>query len=190
MTIPSQLGPAGRASGLKGTGYKQVSYPNMTSGQMDLMSQLLGHAKQGVGPGMQHLSNLAAGSPDEFSAMERPALKQFSQTMGNIASRFSGEGSGARRSSAFNLANRGAAQELAESLASQRMQYQNQAIQDLMGLSHQLMQYRPYETGFVPKKKGFWESFMGNLGGGIGQAGSGLALGYGLGPQGNSAGGY
>ena len=48
--------------------------------------------------------------------MEAPALKQFSGLQGNLASRFSGMGSGARRSSGFQNTSNQAASDFAQQL--------------------------------------------------------------------------
>lgn len=141
-----------------------------TPEQMQLFQQMFGH----LGPD-SFLSKLAGGDEETFNQIEAPALRQFSGLQGNLASRFSGMGSGARKSSGFqNTANQ-ASSDFAQGLQSQRQGLQRQAVGDLMGFSNQLLGQRPYETFANEKKPGFLESLMGGLGNLGGQAG-GLSL--------------
>jgi hypothetical protein len=80
-------GPTGRASGLKGTGYQQVTTQTFTPEQFQLLSQMFGS----VGP-ESYLGKLAGGDQSEFEQLEAPAMKQFGQLQSDIASRFSGKG--------------------------------------------------------------------------------------------------
>jgi hypothetical protein len=142
-----------------------------TPEQMQLFQQLFGH----LGPD-SFLSKLAGGDESTFAEMEAPALRQFSGLQGNLASRFSGMGAGARRSSGFqNTANQ-ASSDFAQGLQSQRLGLQRQAIGDLLGFSNQLLGQRPYETFATEKKPSFLESLMGGLGSGAGQAGGAAAI--------------
>lgn len=105
-------------------------------------------------------------------------MRQFGALQGNIASRFSGMGSGARKSSGFQNANTSAAQQLSESLQSQRMGLQSNAIEQLLGISNSLLGRQTQETGFFPKGQSGWQSFLGGIGGGLG---SGLGRYFGRG---------
>lgn len=169
-------GPTGKASGLKGTGYQQVTSQNFTPEQMNLFQQLFGQ----VGPD-SYLSKLAGGDQSQFEQVEAPALRQFNQLQGGLASRFSGMGSmGARKSSGFQNASNSAASNFAEQLQGQRMGIQQQAIRDLMGMSESLLGQRPYETNFVPKQpkdKPFWQELMLSLAPGASSFGSMAGLG-------------
>lgn len=164
------------------SGYK--TFNKFSPEQMQLFQQLFSN----VGP-ESYLSRLAGGDEQIFNEIEAPAMKQFSGLQGNLASRFSGMGMGARRSSGFqNTANQ-SAQDFASQLQSQRQSLQQQAIQDLMGLSNSLLQQEPY--GFVQKKKkssgwggalgGLTGGALGFLSGGPGSALTGAQLGYGIG---------
>jgi hypothetical protein len=59
-------------------------------------------------------------------------------------------------------------------LQSRRQQLQMQAIQELMGMSNQLLGQRPYENMLMRKKPSFWQ----RLGGAGGGAASGALGGY------------
>lgn len=171
-------GPTGRVSGLKGTGFKQLTMPTMSPEQSQLFSQLIGATRGGLGQGgLDSLSQQAAGNPDQFSQMEAPALRQFNQLQGGLSSRFSGMGSGARNSSGFQNTMGEAGASLSEQLASKRMDYQQQALAQLLGLSQSLLGKDTFNTGLIPKKKSFWQELLGAGAGGIGQ-GLGSLLGF------------
>lgn len=151
-------------------GYKSGQLQQFTPEQMQLFQQMFGQ----LGP-ESFLGKLAGGDESMFGELEAPALKQFSGLQGNLASRFSGAGMGARRSSGFQNTTNQAASDFAEQLRSQRMGLRNQALQDLMGLSNQLLGQRPYEQFLTPKQKPWWQEFLGSIGGGAGQALGGSA---------------
>lgn len=129
------------------SGYKAGRLQQFSPEQMQLFSQLFSN----VSPD-SYLSRLAGGDQSLFDEMERPALRQFGALQGNIASRFSGMGSGARRSSGFQNAMNAASSDFAQQLQSNRQNLQQQAIKDLMGLSQSLLNQRPYES-FLTKKQ-------------------------------------
>ena len=84
---------------------------------MDLFRQLLGGSQGAAGPALGQISQLAGGgSPETWQQLEAPALRQFGELQGSLASRFSGMGSGARRSSGFQNTVSGAGADLAERL--------------------------------------------------------------------------
>lgn len=171
----STMGPTGRSSGLKGTGYNQVSIPNLSPEQMNLFKQILGSSGSGIQNSIGQLSQLAAGgSEDYWKQLEAPALRQFDQLQGNIASRFSGEGMGARRGSGFHNATSGAATDLAERLQSQRLGLQQSAISQLMSLYGNLMGTQTQENFLIPKQKEWWEELLPALAQGGGQYGGTL----------------
>jgi hypothetical protein len=172
-------GSTGKASGLKGTGYKQVSTPNLSPEQMQLFQQLLGGSQGGIGAGLENLSGLAGGGQSQFEQLEAPAMRQFQGLQGQLASRFSGMGSGARRSSGFQNASSGAATDLAERLQGQRLGLQQSAISQLLGLSNSLLGTSLSDNFLIPKKKSFLQELLGGLSGGLGQAGGSLAGLYG-----------
>jgi len=165
-------GPSGRAGNKIPSGYKQGQLQQFTPEQMQLFQQMFGQ----VSPD-SNLSRLAAGDPSQFSDVEAPALQQFNQIQGNIASRFSqggGEGSlGQRKSSGFQNSMNQAGMDFAQQLQSQRQQLQRQAIQDLMGISSDLLGQRPYEQFLIKKQNnaGGWGRLAGaGLGGAAGFA--------------------
>lgn len=145
-------------------GYEAGQLQQFSPEQMQLFQQLFSH----IGSGSQ-LSKLAMGDQSQFEAMEAPALRRFSELQGNIASRFSGMGTGARKSSGFQNVMGGAGADLAERLASNRMSLQRQALEDLMGMSSSLLQQRPFENFLAPKQKPFWQELLMGLSQGVGE---------------------
>lgn len=144
------------------SGYRKFNIQQFSPEQMDLFSQLFGN----LGPD-SYLSKLASGDQGQFDEMEAPALRQFNELQGNLASRFSGMGMGARKGSGFQNASNAAAQDFAGQLQSNRQGLQRQALMDLMGYSNALMGQRPFETGLAekrPKQNSFMES-LGSFGG-------------------------
>ena len=151
------------------SGYKAGQIQQFTPEQMQLFKQLFGQ----VSPD-SYLSKLAGGDEGLFDEMESPAMRQFSDLQGNLASRFSqgggGQGAlGARRSSGFQNSMTSAASNFASDLASQRKRLQQQAIQDLMGMSNSLLNQRPYERTLTPKAQN-QSGWGGLLGAGLGAA--------------------
>lgn len=162
------LGDTGRTGNKIPSGYKAGRLQQFTPEQMQLFQQLFQH----VTPN-SYLSKLAGGDQSQFDQMEDPALRQFNSLLGNIGSRFSGMGMGARKSSGFQNTVTSAASNFAQDLQSRRQELQRQAIQDLMGLSGNLLQQRPYEN-FLTKKP----DFLSAIGAGIGGAIPGAIGGY------------
>jgi len=155
-------------------GYSAGRLSNFSPEQQQLFQQLFSGSSGGIGSGLEHLSKLAGGDQSYFDQLEAPALRQFGAIQGNLASRFSGMGTGARRSSGFGNTTSSAAQELSESLQSQRLGLQNQAIQDLLGLGQNLLGQKPYENTLMPKQLSGWQQFFNSIGGGLGK-GLGMA---------------
>lgn len=151
-------------------GYRPSQLQQFTPEQMQLFQSMFGH----MGPN-SFLSKLAGGDQSTFEQMEAPAMKQFGGLQGQLASRFSGMGSGARRSSGFQNTMNQASSDFAQQLQANRMGLQRQALGDLMGMSNQLMGQRPYENQLMKKDPSFLkqltqgglEAFMGGLGGGL-----------------------
>jgi len=132
-------------SGLKGTGYKSAQLQQFSPEQMQLFQSLF----SGLGSNSQ-LSKLAQGDQSQFEALEAPAMKQFGQLQGQLASRFSGQGLGARRGSGFQNSSNQATQDFAQQLQSQRLGLQRQALSDLHGMSNSLLNQRSYENIVTP----------------------------------------
>lgn len=158
-----QRGPTGNIGNKTPSGTRVGQIAQYTPEQMELYQQSFNQA----GPD-SYLSKLAAGDQDTFNQMEAPALRQQSALQGNLASRFSGQGMGARKSSGFQNAAGQQASDFAMQLQANRQNLQRQAMMDLRGLTGELLNYRPYETfGYEkPKKQGFdWGGALGGLGG-------------------------
>lgn len=161
MTMP--MGATGSMAGNKMTGGKDIipkgyrtgQLQQFTPDQMQLFQSMFGR----VGPD-SFLSKLAGGDEGMFQQIEAPAMKQFGELQGQLASRFSGMGSGARRSSGFSNTMNQATSDFAQQLQSQRMGLQRQAIMDLMGLSENLLSQRPFERNLIKKQPSFWQQLL------------------------------
>lgn len=168
-------GPTGRIAG-----HQVESMQQYTPEQMQLFQSLFSHASPG-----SYLSKLAGGDQGTFEQMEAPAMRQFSGLQGGLASRFSGMGLGARRSSGFQNTSNQASSDFAQQLQSRRGELQRQAIQDLRGLSGDLLGYEPYKQFGSEQKQPFWQQL---LGGALPLAGGALGGLFG-GPAGAAIGG-
>jgi hypothetical protein len=186
---PTGKNPTGGFKEKVPEGYKQGRLQNFTPEMMELFQSLFSH----LGPD-SFLSKIAGGDQSSFEEMEAPAQRQFSGQLGNIASRFSGMGTGGRHSSGFQNTATAAASNFSQELQSRRQDLQRQAVNDLMGLSSNLLDQRPYENFLTkkeqPDEKGFnWGGLLGGLAGGAagffspvpGGALAGASLGYGAG---------
>lgn len=151
------------------SGYKVGALNNLTSDQMNLFNQLMSGSSSGISGGLSQLSSLASGgTPEMWSQLEAPAMRQLGQLQGNIASRFGGSSMGGRRSSGFHNAQSGAAVDLAERLQGQRMGLQMGAIRDLQSLAQQLLGTKTQDRFLIKKKPSFWESLATSLGENLG----------------------
>lgn len=167
MTMP--MGATGMSAGNQMTGnkmqknkvpsgYRHGQLQNFTPEQFQLFQQMFGR----LGP-ESFLGRLASGDQSQFEQLEAPAMRQFQGLQGQLASRFSGMGTGARRSSGFqNVANQ-ATSDFAQDLQSRRLGLQREALNDLMTMSGQLLQQRPYDQFMVKKdpKTSWWQSLLG-----------------------------
>ncbi len=146
------------------SGYTSGYIQQFSPEQMQLFQQLFSHTSPD-----SFTSRLAGGDQAGFAEMEAPALRQFSELQGGLASRFSGLGGpgalSSRKSSGFQNSLNSAANNFAQDLASRRMGLQRQAIQDLMGMSGQLLGQRPQENFLVEKQKPWWQELLTNIGG-------------------------
>lgn len=168
MSNASGFGPS-KASGLKGTGLKQVTENNFTPQQMQLFQSLFSN----VGPN-SFTSRLAGGDPSQFEALEAPAWKQFGQAQSQTANQFSLGGGGqgamsARRGSGFQNQLNQNTQDFAGALQAQRMGLQQNAIRDLMSMSQSLLGQRPYTNHFVQEEQPLWKQLATGLAGFGGQ---------------------
>lgn len=146
------------------SGYKPHQVPRMSPEVMDIWRMMAGGGKQGMQGGLDFWNKLASGDESAFQESEAPAYSAFQKNMGNMASRFSGQGMGGQDSSAFQNAAAGASSDMAQQLQGNRMNTRNNAIQSLMGMYGDLMKNDPYEQVFKEKKSG-WEKFLEGLGG-------------------------
>lgn len=181
MTM-SLYGATGSNRSLKKSGYTGIQTPTMTPEQQQLLSGLIGGSREGTQAGLKNLNSLASGGTPEFwEQQELPAKRDFGQLLGGISSRFSGMGSGAKKSSGYQNVVGGAASSLSQDLAARRGEYTQQAIRDLLGLSESLLGQRSFETSFLTNRQktpSAWQQIISSLGGGIG---SGLSTGATLG---------
>lgn len=151
------------------SGYKAGRMQNFSPEQMKLFQQMFSQ----VSPN-SYTSRLAGGDQSMFEEMERPAMRQFAQQQGAMANRFSGMGMGGRQSSGFQNAGNQATSDFASDLQSKRQGLQRQAIQDLMSMSNDLLNQKPYENFMIKKqnKPSFMQRLIGGaapiVGGAIG----------------------
>lgn len=169
LTGQKMVAPSGKSGNKLPPGHKLAQIQQLTPEQMELLSQMA----ERLGPD-SWLARLAAGDESMFDEMEAPALKQFSALQGNIASRFSGMGQGARSSSGFQNTMTQAGSDFAQQLQSKRMDLRNQAMKDLMGYSSDFLDKRPYEQMLYEKEPGF----LGKVAGGALRAGGAAVGGY------------
>lgn len=167
----------GSVSNLKGTGYNAITLPNKTPQQMGLFNQGAEGLQQGFPEILKKLMEMSqGGNEDMWSKLEAPAMRQFGQLQGNIASRFSGLGLGARKSSGFQNALGDASTDLAERLQSNRMGLQQGAQDRLMQLYQSLMGQDLNTTALTPEPIPFWKQLALSLSGGLSE-GAGKAAG-------------
>jgi hypothetical protein len=155
-------------------GLTPFSMQQFTPAQMNLFSTMFSHLDPS-----SYLSKLASGDQSMFEELEAPALKQFGQLQGQLASRFSGFGSGARHSSGFRNTMNQATSDFAQQLQSQRLGLRRQALTDLLGMGNQLLGQRPYDQFVSEKKPSFLKQMLAGLAGpGLQGALTGGTMGY------------
>lgn len=168
------------------SGYRKGSVQQFTPEMMQFFQQLMSQ----LGPD-SFLSRLAGGDESMFEEMEAPAWRQFQEAQGDLSSRFSDMGMGARGGSGFKNAANQQSSDFAMNLQAQRLALRNQAIKDLQGMGNQLLGQKPYENFLVEKKKKSGSGWGSLIGAGIGGAGGaffgmpvqGAALGASVGSQ-------
>jgi hypothetical protein len=144
--------------------HQKVGGRNVEQFQKYTPQQMKLHQQQfGLLDPNSYLYRMAQGDPQLMEEMERRNLRDFSGTMGNMASRFSGAGMSGRHSSGFKIAGGMEARQLQESLAAQRGQMQSQAIKDMIGLSNQILGQDPNEQFLVEPKKQWWQHAVGGI---------------------------
>ena len=150
--------PPGIQWGKSSGGWKSGSQQQFTPEQMQLFQQMFGH----LGPD-SFLGKLAAGDESGFEEMEAPAWRDFQAGQGQLASRFSGMGDGARKGSGFQNSANQASQDFASQLQSNRMDIRNKAIKDLMSMSGDLLNQRPNQLFNEKNPESFFEKLLGGL---------------------------
>lgn len=169
-------GPAGGnianrpAGGFKGDivpkGFRKGQLNQFTPEQMQLFSRLFSH----VDP-ESFLSRLGMGEEGAFEQSEAPAWRQFSESQGQLGSRFSQLAPGAmsaQRGSGFQNQAGQLGSDFAMNLASKRQELQRQALMDLLGISHTLLNERPFDRFLAQKPQRTGQSTaesIGKLGG-------------------------
>lgn len=143
------------------SGYKAFNIPAIDPSQQRIFTSLQSSLEPFLQGAVGRLGQRSEGSPEMWEQLEAPAFSQFGKLMGNLSSRFS-EGGG-RRSSGFQHATGGAASDLAQSLASNRMQIQDKATQELMNLADTLLSKDTQYSGLVPKKGSGIKDFITQL---------------------------
>lgn len=135
-----------------------------------LSQQLMGGQQSPLmGVGTNYLQNLLSGSPEAFQQFEAPIKRQFQeQVIPGIAERFSGLGSGAQSSSAFQQALGQAGSGLSENLAALRGGMQMQALPQALQFAQQpisnILQLLGLNTqAIMPKQKPFWQELLMSL---------------------------
>ncbi len=151
-------------------GYSQGQISQYTPQQQQLFQQQF----QNINP-ESYLGKLASGDQSGFAEIEAPALRQFSELQGGLASRFSGLGQGARRSSGFQNTTNSAASNFAQDLQSRRQGMRQSAIESLMNMSNQLLGQRPFEQFLEKKQSKPSSGWGGAIGAGLGGLGGFLA---------------
>lgn len=172
-------------------GYRAGKMQQFTPEAMELYQRLFGLVGED-----SDLFRMASGDESKFNEIEAPEMRRFNDLLGGISTRFSGQGLGGRHSSGFQNTATAAGSNFAQDLASRRSDLMRQAIQDLRGMSSDLLSQRPYEQ-FVTQKRqkepGFWDTFgqslarsagesigsfgQGDSGGGGGRGGADTAAG-------------
>lgn len=150
-------------------GYNLSTLPTMSPETMQLYNHLLGNfPKDDFAKGLGLTGRIASGDQGAFDEIEAPAYAAFDKFSGQTASRFSGEGMGARNSSGFQNTIAQGQSDLSQGLAAQRMGLQRQALQDLRGFSQDLFGTQTQENVLSKKPSSFWDYLLQGAGQGIG----------------------
>lgn len=150
-------------------GYDLTQLSNFTPQMHQLFQSLFSHLQPG-----SYLSRLAGGDESIFEQIEKPAWANLQRGMGDLASRFSYGGGGpgamsARHGSGFQLGSGQLVSDFASNLAANRQQLQMNALKELMGLSGNLLNQRPFENVLTPQQEepDYWGQILGNFVGAI-----------------------
>lgn len=143
-------------------GYQMTQTPNFSPEVMKLYNNLLSSLGTGPQQGLGYLTKLASGDEDIFKQIEAPAYQALQQGMAQTAGRFSGVGG--QDSSAFANALAGQQGQMSQNLAANRQQLQQQAIQQLLGYSQNLMNQKPYDYQLQEEGDMDWENLVKTFG--------------------------
>lgn len=132
---PDQFVPAG---------YDPFKVNQFTRGQRKLFGGLF----ENVTPG-SYLDRVARGDQEIYGEIEKPQLRGFTGELGQIASEFSGQGMGARRSSGFQNATNKAAADFAQKMMQNRQNIRRDAMKNIFEMSNMLLGQRPAERGLA-----------------------------------------
>jgi hypothetical protein len=140
MGIPTALAAIAQLAGSiissksKPNPAKTTRIDRFTKPQQGYQNQILGGLGPATSAGLSNLQGILSNAPGAFEAFEAPFKRQFQQeTVPYLAERFSGLGSGAQSSSAFQQALGQAGAGLSQNLAALRGGLQQNALQSLLG---------------------------------------------------------
>lgn len=139
------------------SGYSQGRLQNATPEQMELLKYLQGL----IGP-ESDIGKRLSGNEEYLKTLEKPAWRNFQEVQSAFGNKFSSLGLG--NSGAAQAMKSRTGREFSENLAAQRQTLQRQAVQDLMGISNQLLGYSPYENFLVENPKGARSGFENLIG--------------------------
>lgn len=133
-------------------GYKPVVTPRYSGNQMQMINALMGQMGTGSSSALQHLNQMAAGSPEYYAGRENQMMNDFrNKILPVIKQNFAHQGM--LGSSAFQGAMSQAGEQLGESMYNQRNDLQRQSINDLLGLTQNFMLNPTQEFGYTQKMK-------------------------------------
>lgn len=177
MTSPLRRPQSSNSGDVIPKGYEKAQLSQFTPEQMNLYKQMFSN----VGPD-SYLSKIAGGDEAAFREMEAPAERDFAARIGGIASTFSGgsgRGSlGSRRSSSFQNSTTAAASNFSQDIAARRHDLRRQALQDLTGMSNDLLNQRPYQRALVERPQEQETNYWGDIGGRFAAAVPGAVAGF------------
>jgi len=168
-------------------GYKTKMLPTMSPEQRGLYDQLYGSVRPALGPAVNQLAQTAQGSPQQFEALEAPAMRQFKeQLIPRLAEQQTSRGGG--RSSGFLNRLEQASGRFAQDLQSQRMGLQQNALAQLLGLGQNLMSTQTQQPYFQQRRSSLFKEGLGRFAGQLPGLGLGLASLFGTGGMSGLAG--
>lgn len=150
------------------TGYDLIKLPTLGPGQKRVYNQLQSTFGRGA-KGLDLFSRLAGGDTSGFEQLEKPAMRQLQeQILPQVAQRYAGQG--IRGSSGLQTSLSSAAEKFGESLQSQRLGIQQQALNQLLGLGQQLLGTPTEQNVLMRQPESIWSQLLGSLVGGLAPA--------------------